>query len=264
MTPRNRLIAAIFAMVGGVIGLHKFYLRDSGGSVFFIFLMFFSMVSAFPFTFFLGLFDGFKLLGMSDEEFDRKYNRGFIQRNPQIERRREEQMKRYEKVDTDRGFVRPPTKVRNNPFKATGLAKYKDFDLENAIEDFKQGLNLEPNDIALNFNIACAYSLTEKKRLAFEHLAKAVSLGFNDTERILTHDDLAFVRIQPEFEEFKKSEFRVLPREIQNEPRPSKSIEEQNEGEVFKLEQLKKLESLKQRGILSEIEYQKEKQRLTR
>ena len=63
-------------------------------------------------------------------------------------------------------------------------------------EDFKKGLDIEPNDIALNFNIACAYSLTENKNLAFQHLAKAVNLGFNDYERILTHDDLAFVRIQ--------------------------------------------------------------------
>ncbi|MBK8632532.1 MAG: hypothetical protein WAT92_10905 [Saprospiraceae bacterium] len=263
MTPRNRLVAAIFAMVGGTVGLHKFYLRDGGGSVLFIFLMFFSLVVGFPFTFFLGLFHGFKLLGMSDEEFDKKYNRGFIQRNPQIERRREEQMRRYEKVDSDRGFVRPPSKVRNNPFKTTGMSKYKDYDLESAIEDFKQGLNLEPNDIALNFNIACAYSLTEKKSLAFEHLAKAVNLGFNDLDRILKHDDLAYMRIQPEFEEFKRNEFKVVPRQIQNEAKP-KAAESQPEGEVFKLEQLKKLESLKDRGILSEIEYQKEKQRLTR
>lgn len=257
------MVAALFAFFGGTFGLHKFYLRDSGGSVMFIFLMFFSMISFIPVTTFLGFFDGIKLLGMSDEEFDRRYNRGFIQRNPQIERRRAEQLRRFETADTQRGYVKPPTRIRNNPFKSSGMAKYKDFDLESAIEDFKEGLKLEPNDIALNFNIACAYSLTEKKRLAFEHIARAVQLGFNDQERILTHDDLAFVRIQPEFEEFKKNEFRIVPPAVLKESKAG-SPQEKVEEEEFKLEQLRKLESLYERGMLNEVDYQREKQRLDR
>lgn len=261
MAPRNRLVAALFAFIGGTIGLHKFYLRDSGGSVMYIFLMFFTMVSFIPITTILGFFDGIKLLGMSDEEFDRRYNRGFIQRNPQIERRRAEQLKRFETADTQKGFVKPPTRIRNNPFKASGMAKYKDFDLENAIDDFKEGLKIEPNDIALNFNIACAYSLTEKKRLAYEHLARAVQLGFTDFERIQTHDDLAYVRIQPEFEAFKQSQFRIVPQGIMSEPRAT-SFEEKAEEEEFKLEQLKKLESLYERGMLNDVDYKREKQRL--
>ena len=90
------------------------------------------------------------------------------------------------------------------------MAKYKDFDLDEAIEDFKKGLDINPNDIALHFNLACAYSLTEKKELCYSHLAKAVSLGFNDFERIVSHDDLAYMRIQPEFESFKASGFRDI------------------------------------------------------
>ena len=261
MTPRNRLAAAMLAFVGGTIGLHKFYLRDSGGSVMYIFLMFFTMVSFIPITTILGFIDGIKLMGMSDEEFDRRYNRGFIQRNPQIERRREEQLRRFETADAQKGFVKPPTRIRNNPFKASGMAKYKDFDLENAIEDFKEGLKIEPNDIALNFNIACAYSLTEKKRLAYEHLAKAVQLGFNDFERIQSHDDLAYVRIQPEFETFKQGQFRSIPQGVMSEPKAT-NFEEIAEEEEFKLEQLKKLESLYERGMLNDVDYKREKQRL--
>ena len=32
-----------------------------------------------------------------------------------------------------------------------------------------------------------------------------VKLGLKDYEKILNHDDLAFVRIQPEFEDFKNT-----------------------------------------------------------
>ena len=257
------MAAAMLAFVGGTFGLHKFYLRDSGGSVMFIFLMFFTMISFIPITTILGFVDGIKLLGMSDEEFDKRYNRGFIQRNPQIEKRRAEQMRRFETVDTQRGYAKPPARMRSNPFKASGLAKYKDFDLDNAIEDFKEGLKIEPNDIALHFNLACAYSLTEKKKLAFEHVAIAVQLGFNDFERIKTHDDLAYIRIQPEYEAFKSNEFRQVPHNVVSDIKVT-SAKEEGEEEEFKLEQLRKLESLYERGMLNDIDYQREKQRLVR
>lgn len=161
-----------------------------------------------PLSLILAIFEGLRLLNSTDQDFDRKYNKGYVQRgDSRIERRRAEQMRRYETEDNSRPYQqttpqRQPLRVRANPFKNSGLAKYKDFDLDGAIADFKQGLEIDPNDVALNFNIACAYSLTEKEE-AYKHLSKAVSLGFNDFERILTHDDLAFVRIQPEFDTFK-------------------------------------------------------------
>jgi len=98
--------------------------------------------------------------------------------------------------------------MKANPFKNSGIKKYKDYDLEGAIEDFSQGLSINPKDIALHFNIACAYSMTEVKDKAYYHLSKAVELGFKDFEKIKTKDDLAFVRIQPEFDEFEESGYK--------------------------------------------------------
>ena len=44
-------------------------------------------------------------------------------------------------------------KAKANPFKTSGIKKYKDYDLEGAIEDFSRGLDINQNDVALHFNI---------------------------------------------------------------------------------------------------------------
>jgi tetratricopeptide (TPR) repeat protein len=236
-------------------------------------LMIVGNVFGLPITVLLGFFEGFRLLTGSDQDFDRKYNGGYVQRaNPRIEKRREEQMRRYESEDKGKPYENAPQqrplKTRTNPFKTSGLEKYKEFDLDGAIIDFQQGLDIDPNDVSLNFNIACAYSLSEKKDLAYKHLAKAVSCGFNDFERILTHDDLAFVRIQPEFDAFRASGFKSYTSsssasKTNNETSSNQSPIEEVQGEML-LSQLSRLAELKERGILTEEEFVIEKRKLTR
>lgn len=264
MKPRNKIVAALLAFIGGTIGAHKIYLRDSGGIIFFFFLFVFSMSFKFPLTMLLGILDGIKLLNMNDQEFNKRYNRGFVQSNPVIERRREAQMNKYEMEDKSRQYgqkvVRKP---RTNPFKASGMAKYKEFDIEGAILDFERGLDIDQEDIALNFNLACAYSLTEKKDLAFKHLNRAVILGFNDTDRIITHDDLAYLRIQPEFDAFKKSGFKVLPTST-TQDKKVETVSKNTGNDELVLSQLKRLDDLKDRGILSEEEFMLEQKKLLR
>ena len=70
-------------------------------------------------------------------------------------------------------------------------------------------MEINPKDISLHFNLACAYSLTEQVDKAYMHIDRAVSLGFNDFEKLKTHDDLAFVRIQDRFEAFQKNGYRL-------------------------------------------------------
>lgn len=259
LPPRNKLVAALLAFTLGTFGGHKLYLRDASGVVFFMFMLFLSLSVSVPITFIMGVVAGFRFLKMSDEEFDRKYNRGFIQRNPEIERRRTRQFEEYSTEDKRRGYVSSAPKIKNNVFKTSGLAKYKEFDLEGAIEDFEKGLALDPNDITLNFQMACAYSLTEQKEKSYKHLAKAVALGFTDFDRILTHDDLAYIRIQKEFDEFKRSGFRTVPIVEKKADAPVKV----DQPDPLVLEQLDRLESLKSRGMLNETDYQREYQKLT-
>jgi tetratricopeptide (TPR) repeat protein len=223
-----------------------------------------------------GVMEGVKLLNMPDQEFDRKFNRGFIPvRQGPLEVRREAQMQKYEQIppyNTKQPTSSPVNTLRANPYKNSGIKKYKDFDLEDAIADFKKGLEIAPNDVALHFNIACAYSLTENKRMAYHHLSKAISYGLKDVDRIMSHDDLAFVRIQPEFEKFRSGGFKVNPYdekvdknvEIKEEVPVTISNEQSQEMDDKLLAQLSKLSELRNKGILSEDEFVFERKKILR
>jgi hypothetical protein len=133
---------------------------------------------------------------------------------------------------------------------------------------------LEPDDISLHFNLACAFSLTEKPEQAYFHLSKAVSNGFKDFNKIQSHDDLAYLRIQPGFHDFEqngyvqvntipvieKEEIIETPKETQEKP-----IEEKNPlNDDILLSQLNKLDELRNRGLISDREFQMEKRKLLR
>ncbi len=281
MIPKNKVTAAMLAFFLGSIGAHKLYLGKIGGFIGIIILLMVSINIGFPITVILGVIQGLKLLNMTEQTFDKMYNKGYAapSKGP-LETRRSEQMERYEQV-SDKNSKQPsfrkpsPTSsAKANPYKNSGIKKYKDFDLVDAIADFNKGLELSPNDIALHFNIACAYSLTENKSKAYQHLSRAVALGIKDVERILSHDDLAFVRIQPEFEAFRSSGFRINPFEQvtqSNSTQPSATIEKRIDVQQIPdglddtlLSQINKLSELRKKGILSDDEFNFERKRLLR
>ena len=253
---KNRVVAAVIAIIFGFIGAHRFYLRDFGGGAFYVFLLIFTLnlnisILSFPITAIFGILDGFKLLSMSDEKFDKKYNRKGNRRGRYVQREEERRSRRQEPRQ-----ALPARRQRENPFKKSGIRKYKEFDLEEAILDFQKGLEIEPKDIALHFNLACAYSLTEKKEEAFYHLDQAIKNGFKNTERILNHDDLAYIRIQPEFETFKANGFQL-------DKSSAAKIEMDNiQKDDVLLSQLNKLAELRKKGLLSEEEFSLEKKKL--
>jgi len=263
--PKNRIAAAFIAFFFGGFGAHKFYLGQTGQGIMFFFIFMATLGARFPISFILGVMDSFRLFAMSDEKFHHKYNRGAYvnptHRNTEIERRRKKQMNRNQAPA--RATKRAPTRAavqRANPFKKSGIKKYKDFDLEGAIIDFNKGLEINPQDVALHFNIANAYSLTEQKDKAYQHLAKAVELGFSDTEMINTKDDLAFVRIQPEWDTFKANGFKLGP-----SMRTQSSVADQAENPITDdvlLSQLNKLAELRKKGLLSEAEFALERRKL--
>ncbi len=274
---RNKYIAAIIAFFTGSVGLHQLYLGKLGAFIWFMILFVASLSINFPITTIIAFFQGLKFLMMSEKVFDYKYNSIHptpVRTGPVYERRKE-QMKKNEqfpqihyKYQDTKDRISPQARIKANEFKNSGIKKYKDFDLEDAIDDFKKGLEILPNDVALHFNIACAYSLTEKKELAYDHLNKAVAYGLKDVERILTHDDLAYVRIQPEFDAFRASGFKVNPfthLQQTQETDTSKVSEPQQEipiADESLLAQLKKLSDLRNKGILSEEEFILERKKI--
>lgn len=262
---KDKTTAALFALFLGWVGVHRFYLRQPGLGVLYIFLMFFGV------SFILGLIDAVVFLAMDPREFDRRYNdkEGVREYDRYRNRHSRENYRatprhRPPPRRTKRRPRRPSTEMhvpqrkRVNPYKQSGIKKYKDFDLEEAIKDFEKGLEIDPKDIALHFNIACAYSLTEQVDKAYEHLDKAVELGFEDFDKIKSHDDLAFVRIQPRFEEFEANGFRLRKAPQLESPR-----EDLLQDDVL-LSQLKRLTQLRDKGLITDQEYLAEKEKLMR
>lgn len=278
MKEKEKNVAGILALFLGGLGIHRFYLGQTGLGIFYLIFCWF------PLMWIIGLIDAIAFFSMDQEVFDRKYNRQLesrrdtdfdrrqYRRRTREEHREERAEKRYERrYDTRRQYERPqpspltrPRPPRSNPYKVSGVRKYKDYDYDGAIEDFNKALDIEPNDVATHFNLACAYSLNERPEKAFFHLSQAVANGFNDFQRIKEHDALAFLRIQPEFEAFEKNGFR-LQAETVTEQAPEGVLEENNdmlEGQPDLLEQLKRLGELREKGLLTEEEFTSQKRKL--
>lgn len=268
---RSRVTAGIISLFLGSFGVQKFYLRQNGLGVLMIMILFLSTFKVLPFLAILGVIEGAMLLNMSDQDFDRKYNRyaSKNRRDDYLEQRRERQIQKNRGRRSRERTVAPAQNrkaiAKANPFKTSGIKKYKDYDLEGAIEDFSRGLDINQNDTALHFNIACAYSLTEQKDKAYYHLSKAVALGFKEFELINTKDDLAYVRIQPEFEEFKNNGYKLAGRTGRvSSPRAQQKDEDLVITDDVLLSQLNKLAELRKKGLLSQEEFNLERKKLLR
>lgn len=269
---KEKNVAGILALFLGGLGVHRFYLGQNGLGVFY--LLFFW----FPVIWLVGLIDAIAFFSMDQETFDRKYNREFYyyeegkrvgsayqegerpQSRGRAERRRGHfQPSKGPAPQPARRKARAPKKA-DNPYKTSGLEKFKDYDYSGAIEDFQKALEIERQDIATHFNIACAYSLDEQPDRAFYHLDRAVALGFDDFDRIREHDKLAYLRIQDDYEAFQRNGFRLA---AGGEAPPAKAGgEEQVEDHSHLLEQLKKLGDLREKGLLTDEEFSIQKKRL--
>ncbi len=259
---KNKNVAAVLAFFLGMFGVHKFYLRDPGAGMFYIMLTMMTGALKFPIGAILGFIDGLRYLMMSSAEFDKKFNsKYFKSRQRKYQRKKSPQHEYYE---TKKTKTKSKRTVRNNPFKKSGIKKYKDYDIQEAILDFEKGIKLEPHDISLHFNMASAYSLLENKEAAYKYLAKAVELGFKDFDKINTHDDLAFLRIQDDFESFKNSGFKNT--NTSQRPKTTRSSQANTQTKEpmddVLLSQLNRLMELRKKGVLTENEYLVERKKI--
>lgn len=264
MTVKDKNVAGILAFFLGGLGAHRFYLDQVGLGIFYLIFFWF------PLTWLIGIIDAIIFFTMRQEKFDAKYNYGKQARQswgrqpdyersrpgsaPQRAPRREPQGRPQQAPRRQATAETPAHELKN-----AGIKKFKDYDYDGAIADFEKALQLTPKDVALHFNLACAFSLNEKAEKAFFHLDKAVSLGFSDLQRIKQHDALAYLRIQDGFEDFEKNGFQLVQQ--QQLPPPVKNdLLEQLSGDL--LEQLNRLGDLREKGLLSEEEFLTQKKKL--
>ena len=110
------------------------------------------------------------------------------------------------KEDVLLNFITDQKKEKNKS-KAAGIKYLKDHEIKDAIKALKRGLELDKNDPEIYFYLACCYSLEERTKEGFECIKLAVENNLNDREMILSHDMLAFIRIQDGFEGFLNANF---------------------------------------------------------
>lgn len=239
---KEKDIAGILALLFGFIGLHRFYLGQRGKGILYL-LLAFTGISAI-----LGLIDAFTFFSMDNKRFDIKYNRDFLRVLPKKEF---EQAGKREVSNSTYSKKGKSSLDNGNVLVKSGKTKFLSYDYDGAILDFLKALEMSPREVAAHFNIACAYSLNENTERALFHLDKAVLYGFDDFEKIKTHDALAFLRVQPEYMLFLNHNFRLSGRDIKDEP-------------LLNTENIEKLEQLRLRGLLTDEEFNVQKMKISR
>lgn len=299
---KDKNIAAVLAFFLGTFGIHRFYLGQIYLGIIYCFLAMTGISAV------LGFIDAIILFSMPQEKFDGKYNwrelyknspdrpRDWQQRMEQRydqrksseerdvafeerrrqneERERERQMRAREEMlqqEERKAQMEKLTKL-----KSEAVQKFKDFDYDDAIVLFQKVLAINEKDVATHFNLACAYSLNEQTQKAIYHLDRAVAYGFNDFEKIKSHEALAYIRIQDEFAAFAENNFRLISKDAppQKEKEKVEIVMEQPlelaspQPDLLQskpsdlLDQLQRLGDLRSKGILTEDEFQREKQKL--
>lgn len=294
---KNKIVTGILAFFGGFIGIHRFYLGQVGRGI----LSVLFMATGIPAI--IGFIDGIIFLTMDDDDFNEKYNKAYMdnqrkqyrkydhrdrekryedredrfeerqrerQRQRELERERYEQRERERKQNTYHPRQNQPIRPKTNKFKDEGTRLYREYDFKGAIEQYRKSLEVQSRDPQIHFNLACLYSLMEDREHSYFHLSKAVEQGYNDFDRIRSHDHLAYLRTDDNFEIFIKNGYKILPKEVEqpkaeeNTPQieaPKQDVLELDENVA---ERLKMLAELRDKGILTEEEFQKQKEIMLR
>ncbi|MEL6863457.1 MAG: NINE protein [Bacteroidota bacterium] len=257
---KNKNVAGFLAFFVGMFGAHRFYLGQRFRGIVMMagfFLAFIATIeSDMPFIAILSiiaLVDAILFLVMPKEEFDLRYNqvatRAYVKQYTPSRKR-------------SNSYPNRATAREQRPWKESGLEKYTAFDFEGAIEDFQESLHLYPHDKQLHFYLACCYSNLEDTDEALYHLDRAVELGFTDYEKIHNHGGLAYLRTQPAFDAFVRNQYQSSPQEEILPVLSRQSEAQQPASESQLLKQIAQLGELRDKGILTDQEFQMQKRKI--
>jgi TM2 domain-containing membrane protein YozV len=248
---KNRYIAVFFAFFGGILGLHRMYLRgfNAGGSrlVFFFLALFLRWPFVLVVLTVVSIIEGMLMATMSPEEFDIKYNKKARSASAPSRTSAPATPVSPTRRRSAAWFSQAPKWIKS------GTRKFRNYDMKGALEDFLEALAADPNNPSAHFNLACTYSILEDAERGFFHLEQAVACGFRESEKILTHDSLAFLRIQPAWPSFAAAGFRMV--------KPA-SLESGDDGNL--LAALKRLQEQRLNGEITEADFQALKEKLLR
>ncbi|MEM6771273.1 MAG: SHOCT domain-containing protein, partial [Bacteroidota bacterium] len=184
-----------------------------------------------------------------------------------------------------------PLQADTKALKAEGIRYYRSADYDLAIEAFLEAADADVADPGTHFNLACSYAQLGQYPESMRHLELSVTFGLPKPERIEKHPALAAMRKHSAFQSFRDNNYRRLnlielspatekPRaeNLENfgtplpevEPAPAANAPRQPEAAFDDapapapdlLEQITRLRELHDAGILTQGEYQKQKEKL--
>ncbi len=274
---KSKETATKLAFPFGLFGVHRFYLGQKLLGI------------LYPIAFIIGIAEGEALMicappiisfldmllfkSMSEEEFDAKYNKNVpsIDSSSIIADGTENELVQEQQLSSQKSYLKAQF-VRH---KKAGENYLNDYDYITAIEEFTKANELKYDDAPVHFYLARCYSMMEDTKNALIHLDAAIAFGI-PPRQINATNDLAFLRMQPEFQTFEASNYRfqeegqsrkrsipkktVKPIKKQTPPKP-KVVDMDAPPPDF-LEKLQKLSELREKGYLTEEEFVKQKEKL--
>ena len=280
---KNKNAAAKLAFPFGVLGVHRFYLGQTFYGILYPLLFLFGLVEGLAFFIIappvISFLDMLLFKNMSEEEFNAKYNRT-RSRSRRKKRRSKNPSTIHQHRAQEEQFSKHKSSLKTQfiKYKRAGEQYLNNYNFKSAIVEFQKANELKYDDAPVHFYLARCYSMLEDTKNALTHLDAAIAFGI-PPQKIKTTDDLAYLRVQPEFKDFEKSNYRFSPdfKPIAN-PEGKQSISERKSRIKTKpapeeqldapppdfLEKLQKLSELREKGYLTEEEFiqQKEKLRL--
>jgi class 3 adenylate cyclase/TM2 domain-containing membrane protein YozV len=220
---KRKGVAFVLALLLGIFGAHRFYLDQRGRGIAHLVIFFLAAIAnilpdeAVAILAIIGFIDAMIFLAMPRADFDARYNSG-AQASQRLQKTQRQQTPASDTKQILRG------QFSQHLSKAVSL--HRNYDYEGAMEYLHKALDIKYDAPEVHFLLACCYSSSEDAERSLHHLDLAVAFGLkNADDRIKTHGDLSYLRVQPQFEAFAEHGYR-LPKEL---PKPSPSLLEDEE-----------------------------------
>ena len=253
-------MAIVFALALGWVGTHRFVLGQWQWGLLHIFLFVASMALAdgisvelspwVTLSAFVAYYHAWQWYTTSDEAFAEQ----FLER---VEPDPEPVPGRYL-----RGETATHPRVLSSRARARLLASAKtaheSFDYQEAARLYEQALDLDLRDGESRVLAARCYTLLEDAPAAYRHLGQAVALRATNLTLVQTDPDFAWLRTQADFAARRAGGF------VAEAPAGGRTPPALPGARSDVLADLDRLGQLRERGILNEVEFAREKERLLR